>query len=102
METVRKFIQEFQAIFNQIGQITADYYQLQLDKLEKSYESTQENIVGDTEEANKKRLEAEEIYQRQKKEIEKKASKTALNISLIQAIANTAEADKMWTVWNQG
>lgn len=92
LETVRKFIQEFQAIFNQIGQITADYYQLQLDKLEKSYESTQENIVGDTEEANKKRLEAEEIYQRQKKEIEKKASKTALNISLIQAIANTAEA----------
>lgn len=92
LESFKKFLQEFQAVFNQIGQITADYYQLQLDKLEKGYESTQEKIVGDTEEANKKRLEAEEIYQRQRKEIEKKASKTALNISLIQAIANTAEA----------
>jgi hypothetical protein len=92
LDNISKFIQEFQGVLNQLGQITSEYFSFQLDKVDKRYEDSLSKIVGDTEEANEKRIEAEEIYQRQRKEIEKKAARTSLGISLVQAIANTAEA----------
>lgn len=92
LEKIQTFIQQFQGILNQVGQLTSEYFSFQLDKVDKRYEDTLSKIQGDTEEANEKRIEAEEIYQRQRKEIEKKAARTSLGISLVQAVANTAEA----------
>ena len=92
LERLQTFIQQFQGVLNQLGQVTSEYFSFQLDKVDKRYEDSLSKIQGDTEEANKKRIEAEEIYQRQRKEIEKKAARTSLGISLVQAIANTAEA----------
>ena len=83
-------IQEVQGALNGYAQLTSQYYQNQLDALDAQNEKIQAKIVGDTEEANQKRLEADQIYQERRKEIEKRAAKTALQISLAQAIANAA------------
>jgi hypothetical protein len=68
------------------------FFDAQFDQLEKRNQRLQETIIGDSEEANQKRLEAEKSFQAQKAELEKRAAKTALRISLAQALANTAEA----------
>ena len=49
-------------------------------------------VVGDTEEANAKRLELQEEYEKQREELEKKAARASLQVQLAQAIANTAQA----------
>ena len=85
-------LQNFQSALNSLAQVTSDYYAFQLDELEAYNQGVQDKIVGNTEEANQKRLEADKIYQAKRKELEKQAAKTALQISLAQAIANTAEA----------
>ena len=82
----------FSAILTSIQQTTADYYAFQLDRLDKQNESIQSKIVGDTEQANKKRLEAEEIYQNKRKELEKKQAKSSLALQLVQGLSNTALA----------
>lgn len=85
-------IQQFQSVLNGLSQTTSMYFDMQFDQLEKRYKRLQETIIGDSEEANKKRLEAEQAYQKEREALEKKAAKTALRISLAQALANTAEA----------
>jgi hypothetical protein len=85
-------LQNFQSALNSLAQVTSDYYAFQLDELEAYNQGVQDKIVGNTEEANEKRLEADKIYQAKRKQLEKQAAKTALQISLAQAIANTAEA----------
>ena len=92
LEKITKAIQTFQSILTSIQQTTADYYAFQLDRLDKQNESIQSKIVGDTEQANKKRLEAEEIYQNKRKELEKKQAKSSLALQLVQGLSNTALA----------
>ena len=92
LNNVKQFLQEFQALVGQVGQLTSDYYSNELSKLDKQNEQITKKIVGDTERANQLRLEQEEIYNRKKAQLEKQAARTALQISLVQAIANTAEA----------
>ena len=92
IENIQSNIEAFQAALNSLGQTTSLYFDSQFDQLEKRNKRLQESIVGDSEQANQKRLEAEKSYQAQKAELEKKAAKTALRISLAQALANTAEA----------
>lgn len=92
LEKIGKAIQTFQAIITSIQQTTADYYAFQLDRIDKQNESLQSKIVGDTEQANKKRIELEEIYQNKRKELEKKQTKTALGLQLVQGVSNTALA----------
>lgn len=84
--------QQVQMVLTSISQLTTDAYRNQFAALEREQKKIQESIVGNTEEANQKRLEADKIYQAKRKEIEKNAARTALRISLAQAIANTAEA----------
>jgi hypothetical protein len=84
--------QQVQMVLTSISQLTTDAYRNQFEALEREQKKIQEQIVGDTEQANQKRLEADKIYQEKRKEIEKNAARTALRISLAQAIANTAEA----------
>jgi hypothetical protein len=85
-------IQEFQAVLNALNQTSSVYFDAQFDQLEKRYKRIQETIIGDSEEANQKRLEAEKSYQAERAKLEKQQAKTALKISLAQAAANTAEA----------
>jgi hypothetical protein len=85
-------IQNFQAILNTLQQTSTLFFNAQFDQLEKRYKRVQDTIVGDSEAANKKRLEAEKAYQNERIRLEKQAAKTALRISLAQALANTAEA----------
>jgi hypothetical protein len=92
LDNLKQFLQDFQGLIGQVGQLTSDYYSNELSKLDKQNEQITKKIVGDTERANQLRLEQEEIYNRKKAELEKRAAKTALQISLVQAIANTAEA----------
>ena len=92
LEKITKGIQTFQAILTSIQQTTADYYAFQLDRLDKQNESLQSKIVGDTEQANKKRIELEEIYQNKRKELEKKQAKSSLALQLVQGVSNTALA----------
>ena len=94
-EKYQKFLdglEDFQSVVTQLSQTTADFYSFQLEMLDKQNESIQSKIIGDTEEANKKRLENEKIYQSKRKELEKNQARTSLGISLVQAVANTAQA----------
>lgn len=92
LEKISNAIQQFQAIVTQIQQTAADYFSFQLDQLDKQNEYIQSKIVGDTEVANKKRLEQEQIYQNKRKELEKKQAKTSLGLQLVQGVSNTALA----------
>ena len=85
-------IQEFKSAVTSISQTIADFYSAQLSNLDRENEYITDKIVGDTEEANQKRLEQEKIYQTKKKELEKKATLTSLRFSQVQAAANVAEA----------
>ena len=85
-------LQEFQNIVGQTASLFAQAYQLELSRLERDYQDTQNSIVGDTEEANKKRIEAEKIYQAEKKAIEKEAAIRSLQFQLLQGIADGAQA----------
>ena len=85
-------LQEFQNIVGQTASLFAQSYELELSRLEREYEKTQNSIVGDTEEANQKRIEAEKIYQAEKKAIEKEAAIRSLQFQLLQGIADGAQA----------
>ena len=92
ISNIQANIEVFQSALNSLSQTTSLYFDAQFDQLEKRNQRIQSSIVGDSEAANQKRLEAEKSFQIQKAALEKKAAKTALRISLAQALANTAEA----------
>jgi hypothetical protein len=75
-----------------IASLTAQSFQIQLDRLETSYGNTMDGIVGDTAEANQKRVEAEKAYQQEKAAIERKARLASLKFTLAQTIASGAQA----------
>ena len=85
-------IAQFQQALNAIQQTVDDYYNFQFEQLEKRNKRIQDTIVGDSELSNQKRLENEKIYQAERERLEKKQAKTSLGISLLQAIANAAQA----------
>ncbi len=89
---LKSALQNLQSVLTSISQISEQYYSAQLDRLAKQNEDIQSKIVGTTKEANDKRLEADQIYQEKRKELEKRAAKAALQISLAQATANAAAA----------
>ena len=91
-ENLEKAIQDVSGVLNAIGQTTAQQFSLQFDLLEAQYQASLDRIVGDTDEANNKRLEAEKIYQGQVKELQKEQARFNLQLTLYQAIANSAAA----------
>jgi hypothetical protein len=105
-EEIKKFerfkaqLAEIQGFLNSLAQTSQQAFDLQFSILEKRYQRTLTNIVGDTERANELRIQAEEDYQKKKTKLEKQAAKIQLSISLAQAIANTAEAiTKVYSVY---
>ena len=94
-ETIKKVqtdIEAFQSVLTSLSQYTSDYYNFQLTALEKRNEKIQKTIIGDTKQAADLRLETEKQYQLEKEKLEKQAAKRTLQITLAQAIANTAAA----------
>jgi hypothetical protein len=92
VESLQKTLQEFGNLVNRAASVTAQYYAFQLKKLEDSNKKLQDQVVGDTEEANQKRIELESQYQKQKAEIEKRAAIKSLQFQLAQAIVDGAQA----------
>ena len=89
---ISKTLEQFNQLVGRLASVTSQYFEFQLTKLEDQNEKAQAQVVGDTEEANKKRLELESQYQKQKAEIEKRAQIRALQFQLAQAIAEGAQA----------
>ena len=92
IEAVQLSLSTISKGISDIASLTAQSFQIQLDRLETSYKNAMEGIVGDTTEANQKRVEAEKIYQQQKAEIERKARISSLKFTLAQTIASGAQA----------
>lgn len=92
LENLSEALQFISTNINKLASIEAQRLQLQLDKATRKYEDDLKDVVGETEQANQKRLELEEQYQKQKAEIEKRAAVRALQFQLAQAIAEGAQA----------
>jgi hypothetical protein len=92
LQDISDGLQKFNELIGQTASLVAQYYSFQLKQLEDSSKVALSQVVGDTEQANQKRLELEAQYQKQKAEIEKKALIKSLQFQLIQAIAETAQA----------
>jgi hypothetical protein len=91
-DDLAKGLGEFSSLVGRTASLVAQSYSLQLEQLQKTNDKALSQIVGDTEEANQKRIELEGQFQKQKAEIEKKALIKSLQFQLIQAIADTAQA----------
>ena len=89
---VTKAVNLMASSISEISSMVAQSYGYQLDRLEKDYQDTLSQVVGDTKQANDKREELEKTYQIQKAKIEKEARISALKYQLLQTIANTASA----------
>jgi hypothetical protein len=92
LENILKGLQIFTQSISQIAALTRDRFSFELEKLESGYNKTLNQVVGDTKQANDKRLELEQQYQTQKAAIEKKARVRSLQFQLAQTIADTAAA----------
>lgn len=92
IDSISEGLDQFNNLVGRLASVTSQYYAFQLKQLEDSSRKLQEQVVGDTEEANKKRLELESQYQKQKAEIEKRAQVRSLQLQLAQAIADGAQA----------
>lgn len=92
LQDVGDALGQFSSLVGRTASLVAQSYAFQLSQLEKQSRKALEQVTGDTEESNKKRLELESQYQKQKAEIEKKALIRSLQFQLIQGIADTAQA----------
>jgi hypothetical protein len=91
-EDISKTLQQFSQLVSQTASLVSQSYQFQLKQLEDSSKAALSQVVGDTEQANQKRIELEKQYQLQKAEIEKRALIKSLQFQLVQAIVDTAQA----------
>ena len=92
IDAISEGLQQFSSLVGRTASLIAQSYSFQLEQLEKASKDALSQVVGDTEEANQKRIELEGQYQKQRAEIEKKALIKSLQFQLIQAIADTAQA----------
>ena len=92
MESISKTLGQVSSLIGRLSSLTSQFYAFQLQKLQTENEKSLKNVVGDTEEANTKRLELEEQYQTQKAYIERRAAIKALQLQLAQAIVDGAQA----------
>ena len=92
IDSISDGLQKFSQLVGQTASLVAQSYAFQLKQLEDSSKRALEQVVGDTSEANQKRIELEKQYQLQKAEIEKRALIKSLQFQLVQAIVDTAQA----------
>jgi hypothetical protein len=91
LDNISKGIQQLQQILGSLGQTFADSFALELERLEFNYNDALDGVVGDTKEANEKRIELEKGYQKEKRQIEKQARLVSLRIQLAETIAAGAQ-----------
>jgi hypothetical protein len=92
LDNLNLALQTISKAISDIASLVAQSAQIELDALEYRYQTAMENIVGDTEEANQKRIETEKAYQAEKAQIERKAQLASLKFSLAAALASGAQA----------
>ena len=92
LKDIEQGLRLFSDSIGEIASIENQFAQLRLDKLEIESEKTLDSIVGDSEEAAKKREEIETQFQAKKAEIEKASLIKNLEFQLIQATADAAQA----------
>ena len=92
IEGVQQGITEFVNLTNQVASVAREAVSFQLENLENRYQASLEMVVGDTKQANDKRIELEKQYNAEKAALEKKSALFELSLSLVQATANVAEA----------
>jgi len=92
IDSITNGLQQFSQLVGQTASLVAQSYAFQLKQLDDTSKAALEQVVGDTEQANQKRLELEKQYQLQKAELEKRALIKSLQFQLVQAIADTAQA----------
>jgi len=92
LDKIETSIRQLQQVLGSIGQLFSDSFTFELEKLETNYNRTLDGIVGDTKEANEKRIELEKGYQKEKKELEKQARLTSLRITLAETLAAGAQS----------
>ena len=90
--TILKGFELFSQTLTQISSISNERFQTDIESLKIASKKTQEQVVGDSQKAVAKRLEIETEYNEKIKEIEKKQRISALQFSLVQTIANGAQA----------
>ena len=92
IDAISEGLQQFSMLVGRTASLVAQTYAFQLQQLEKTSKEALSQVTGDTEEANKKRLELESQYQKEKAQIEKAALIKSLQFQLVQAIVDTAQA----------
>jgi hypothetical protein len=91
IKVVDQSLKELQGTLGQLAQAFGDSFAFELERLESDYRNASNSIVGDTKEANQKRIELEKAYQADKKRIEKEARLTSLRITLAETLAAGAQ-----------
>jgi hypothetical protein len=92
LEGVQKGIEMFSSFVGQVSSLYQQKIAFDLDQLEKSSKKTLDQVVGDSEEANAKRLELTKQYETQKAALEKQALIKSLQAQKVQAISSLALA----------
>ena len=89
---IMKGIQMFSSFVGEASSLYQQKISFELAQLEKSSKATLEQVVGDTEQANTKRLELTKQYETQKAALEKQALIKSLQAQKVQAISALALA----------
>lgn len=92
LSDIQQSIEMFNDLVGQTSSLLQQKIAMDLDALENSYTNSLDSIVGDTEEANQKRLELTKQYETQKAQIEKQALIKSLQAQKLQALASAASA----------
>jgi hypothetical protein len=92
LDKVQKSIEMFSSFVGQASSLYQQKIAFDLDQLEKSSKKTLDQVIGDSEEANAKRLELTQQYETQKAALEKQALIKSLQAQKVQAIASLATA----------
>jgi hypothetical protein len=107
IQEIKTIIAEFETLINNFASVTAQGFSLRLQGLEIDFNKQLEQISQDAQRidgesqedflkrqelVNQKRIEAEKIYQAQKKQIEKEAQIASLKIQIAQATASAAQS----------
>ena len=92
LDTLQKAFDMFNDLVGETSSLIQQKISMDLKMLEKSFNESLNSVVGDTEEANQKRLELTKQYETQKAEIEKQATIKSLQAQKLQAIASAASA----------
>jgi len=91
-QDISKGIELFSQTLNQVSALSQERIRTDLQSLAIAEKKALEQVVGETESAAKKREEIQAEYLEKRKEMEKKGAITALQFSLVQTIANGAQA----------